>query len=707
MSFTFRNLFSEEGGDPEVESESGLSRDANPFSGDPEGVRGTQPSGPKGESARGPSLTLLASELLALIPPAISAQSGIPMSKEITVPLPPGGSHEVSLSTIYQLCPELFAAEITPLNDSTVTLPARLGEIGSAGSGRARVSLSDGLAAASSASAFSSEGFLPKGFSPAGAAAGEGAGEGAGTSEPGERATPPTAAPGLTLNWGAGPEAEGASNSPAAPAAGITSAEKNPFSSPTPTPNSSEGGALEKAAEVVDGTGSEDSLFGASPFEGGDFGTLFTKQAEADRDIPFPGGDRPGAPPPGFGEYFLSGKGVASGEKGEGLAGEGSAPSADGEQKQGASPEATAPIEDGERATRTVSNQAATQEPPQGTTLEASPVSAQAPTETQGGDPPARPVEPVPSEGFSPSAGFSLEWPSAGPDEKQGSAEPLDAWAASQHDIESTAAETPSSGPAFAEAPETSAAALGGGAGGMADAISGPAPSPPEPSGPLPPLGEDRFAPPAAGFAAPPSEGFSNREDASASLPPSPRIEASAAPTREGGRLQGFETGSCEESPGGRREQGTAGNQMSSEAFAIAPSQLAAADPGLRDLEFRALFSSDESFTLAKVARRIVEMPGIKVCSLATPGRFVKASTSENESLGDKAKEMSEAIRNLAKLTGLPDARCFTLHSDHGTVSLFVEGDCCLTVNHDETAFGPGVRERLILMARSIHKLEG
>jgi hypothetical protein len=129
-------------------------------------------------------------------------------------------------------------------------------------------------------------------------------------------------------------------------------------------------------------------------------------------------------------------------------------------------------------------------------------------------------------------------------------------------------------------------------------------------------------------------------------------------------------------------------------------------DVSLKDLEFRAIFSSDDSFTLAKVARKVVALEGVNACALATPAKLVQASRNEQSRLGDEAREMVDAIRNLAKLTGLPEARSFTLKTDRGTVSLFLEGDCCVTINHQAPNFGPGVREKLILIAQSIYKLE-
>ncbi|HRQ89292.1 MAG TPA: hypothetical protein PLA50_10870 [Bacteroidia bacterium] len=137
---------------------------------------------------------------------------------------------------------------------------------------------------------------------------------------------------------------------------------------------------------------------------------------------------------------------------------------------------------------------------------------------------------------------------------------------------------------------------------------------------------------------------------------------------------------------------------------AAAPSA-PAADDDLRDLELRAIFSTSESFTLSKVARKVVALSGINSCSLSTPVKLVQASRREENRLGDESREMVSTLRSLAKLTGMTEARTFTLQTDRGIVSLFLEGECCVTVHHDATAFGPGVREKLILIARSIGKL--
>jgi hypothetical protein len=136
-----------------------------------------------------------------------------------------------------------------------------------------------------------------------------------------------------------------------------------------------------------------------------------------------------------------------------------------------------------------------------------------------------------------------------------------------------------------------------------------------------------------------------------------------------------------------------------------APSNASANDDELRDLELRAIFSTSEVFTFSKVARKVVGLPGINSCSLSSPGKLVQASRREENRLGNEARDMVATLRSLAKLTGLPEARTFTLQTDRGIVSLFLEGDCCVTVHHDSNTFQPGVREKLILVARSLVKL--
>ncbi|MCB1076862.1 MAG: hypothetical protein KDM64_03445, partial [Verrucomicrobiae bacterium] len=64
-------------------------------------------------------------------------------------------------------------------------------------------------------------------------------------------------------------------------------------------------------------------------------------------------------------------------------------------------------------------------------------------------------------------------------------------------------------------------------------------------------------------------------------------------------------------------------------------------------------------------------------------------------------------VREIARATGMPNAETFTLHTDQGLISVFLSGDHCLTVRHEVGQFDPGVREKLILVARGLSGLEG
>ncbi len=164
MSFSFRNLFSQ--GDEENPTEGGGQTPENAVPRGPDGQpaqpffnsqgktgegnfqamfdqqsqqmpmvggsgsdpRGISPARTHGREVPKNVCNYLASELLAFIPPALAAQGGIPMEQTIPLEMPADGSNEVKLSAICRACPALFATEITPLNDSVITLPPKLSQ---------------------------------------------------------------------------------------------------------------------------------------------------------------------------------------------------------------------------------------------------------------------------------------------------------------------------------------------------------------------------------------------------------------------------------------------------------------------------------------------------------------------------------------------------------------------------------------------------
>ncbi len=275
MSFSFQNIFSpDEGGSEEKrpwEAHSGRS-DRN------ESASSSQ-SGE--EELR--YQAFLASELLAFIPPAIAAPSGIPMEKEIHVPFQVGSGQDVRLSTLYQMCPELFGAEITPLNDSTVTLPARLLAPGASNTPARAKTLDERLQERRGAS---------NGVNPFWCPVSSGKASGEEEERNDMKAEPSSEGPEERSKRPDGPA--GGAN----PFAGHSPSKSNAFSAPASIPEKGKASDLPKPAGGFDGP--EFNVAGTAgcppvnPFENQHgFSTLFSKAAAADTEIPMPEPSQP------------------------------------------------------------------------------------------------------------------------------------------------------------------------------------------------------------------------------------------------------------------------------------------------------------------------------------------------------------------------------------------------------------------------------
>lgn len=632
MSFSFRNIFSPD--DPEFETSTdspvsdGFTAPGSPGRGKME--TGT-PSAP-------PTQTFLASELLPYIPKAIAAQSGIPMEKELHVPLPSDGTLDVPLSAIYQLCPELFAAEITPLNDSVVTLPPRLGATPAAGS----------------PSEFARNPFSGK--------------VGAPTSADGPGENPfwsplPASAPAATS---ASPAKENPFSSDVPPV-------KNAFSSPeNVAPGDS--GNLKGHSDAFVMPKAENAFAAFPPFETpsskeGDgaqgFATLFSKQADADADLPFPKAsafsldtEEPEKESEGVWGAMFSGKAIEEGEP----------------TQDAAAGFADAPFENIGKLLNQAS--AAPKE-------KATPPASPSPAGPAEGTPPgfSAPCSPAAGTAGFPAldssgtfaTGFTAFSPaSAGEGEKKAVSQEKPgemSWSFDSPAPPSEAARPVALGFSLPDPPAPPVAAS-------------------EPALPAPPGFSGAFVSPAPAASPIPPSTPSVEKESPAPAGEAPAPESDAAPFSSSVVLEP-----------------TAAAPAFSAALPPAIDKTASSPEDDRDLELRAIFSTSESFTLSKVARKIVGLPGIQSCSLSLPGKLVQASRKEENRVGDEAREMVATLRSLAKLTGLPEARTFTLQTDRGIVSLFLEGECCVTVHHDASAFQPGVREKLILVARNLAKL--
>jgi hypothetical protein len=707
MSFTFRNLFSEEDG------VAGTNGDRNFQSGDPNrGQSGSE------SSAQPPSMqNFQVSELLPFIPPAISAESGIPMGKMVSIPMPSNGSGDIALSTLYQIVPELFAAEITPLNDSRVTLPVKIAEPeNSKAEEKKRVSGSIFEAPGQASAARSGDAFSA-GSETSGAAFQQ-------TEEdnpfwsPDENKSPPLAA--------ASTSAGGPPALPRQVATVQVKAGSGGFSAP-------EG----EAREPVAVSGAEVQSSQASPV----FGTPAETAPPPFSDVE---GRIPGAEkvelkmPSGFETPTAKDKGEATGDgspEEETGFGKGAnpfadftppeslplsepagtpAPPADGSTRDDSGgPAAGNPFESSDDFSTLFSKQAEEDSDipfpyPEGESgeswgamFDSEPKAQEASVELPKMEPGfGNMIKQVDSSVAAPKAKAEPEAPA------------MPSWTE-----DSPAAEPESEKQAPTEFMPPKPPAETGGFEGFEKALPS---KPAQKEDPSPARPEAVENPPVEEKAPEPSEELPGAMSGFAAFPDTEPVEDSQSePTAETppGDVRGDEspeTSGFQDDPAVAEAKPNA-NEVAEEVELPLPetrgpvslTPLAeTSDTSLRDLEFRAIFSSDEAFTLARVARRVIDLQGIYGCALATPSRMVQASKNEQSRLQDEAREMVGTIRNLAKLTGLPEARSFTLQTDQGTVSLFLEGDCCVSVHHDAGAFGPGVKEKLILIARSIHKLK-
>lgn len=689
MSFSFRNIFSPDDAEITGAGETAI----------PEGFQGPDAS-PSGRGSLTGSIpqksetqSFLASELLPFIPKAIAAQSGIPMSKEIRVPLPADGSLDVPLSTLYNLCPELFASEITPLNDSVVTLPPRLGATPAAeAEDEVAVNPRPSLLRESTSNPFWSPVTSPS--------ASATSPESANPFTPGGQ-TQPAATASIAPRPNPGDKPSSGFEAPPK----FPGAEGNSFGSGFASLSAKPG-----AAAPTPGTGG----FVSNPFESSEgFATLFSKAAESDASIPFPDSPATKEPPKEtdgvWGAMF-----ARAGAVEEETADRAEDPTTSFESI-GNLLKQSLPFENPSHAEAPFSGFAS---PP----AFAPPATAPAPSpeESPVSGFGAFGISPEPFAGsFAPFQKVADKPPVTDEARKSGPGEAGDG-----NDDGHGALDSENQNPwdGFAAQPETEPAPPPfSGFGAPASEPALPAPAEPIPA----PAPDTALAAPSAAFAPPleavgsaetplvaeaasvPATGFPTPAAIPApALPPVEAIAATApapAPAPEVVEAPAAHTGTVSTSE--VSVPAPVAEPVAAPAVTTTPAPAKDEADDLRDLELRAIFSTSESFTLSKVARKVVALPGIEACSLSTPGKLVQASRREENRLGNEAREMVATLRNLAKLTGLPEARTFTLQTDRGVVSLFLEGDCCVLVNHDSSAFGPGVREKLILIARCISRL--
>lgn len=120
-----------------------------------------------------------------------------------------------------------------------------------------------------------------------------------------------------------------------------------------------------------------------------------------------------------------------------------------------------------------------------------------------------------------------------------------------------------------------------------------------------------------------------------------------------------------------------------------------------RMLALQALFPSDGPLTLQHVAERCAALPGIQECVLVADGEVVGSAPGATE-FQESIRRKIESLRDFAASLGLSGGGNFTVRSDSGVRSFFLEEGTCVAVVHGDGAFPPGVREALMLTAREL-----
>ncbi len=575
MSLSFQDLFPSEDGEADEragtdQKRDGIADQTHPTMDDNRAIF-SKPFGgleKTGEEER----KYLVSELLPFVPPAIAAQSGIPMELEVSVPMPADGSGEVKLSTIYQACPKLFAAEITPLNDSEITLPVKISGF-------------------SSEEEFASSPFVP------GKAFGEDPEK---ESKPQSHHEPESGNP----FWSPVSKSKadkGGQKTESSVAKEFREEEKPPksepvsqfggFDEPAPRPEHQE----KQSAEPEPEPDPVKTGFSGMPFGGdGDFVTLFSNDEDSKDEPTAEEEEDDFEPSTSWGSMF---------------------------QPPKREPEVAEDLQETDKFSELGG-------------FEDFSTASDKPD-----DDPEETGEKVVKEPLAP---LGFEEPKSDPE----TSIETERESVEQSDVDPELKQK-------ASEPETQAVVE------------------PEPKFEADPMPENAPAP------KPSTIEFQRSEK------PKPEIEWTSAPLPVPAESAVAEKREAPESSIARGSH----------------------DDDLSDVELRAIFSTSEKFTLAKLARKVVGLPGIAACALSGSGKVVQASKSEENQLGAGAHDMVDAVRNIAKMTGMDEARSFTMKTEFGIVSLFLEGDCCLSVNHAESEFGPGIREKLIVIARTLHKL--
>ena len=127
----------------------------------------------------------------------------------------------------------------------------------------------------------------------------------------------------------------------------------------------------------------------------------------------------------------------------------------------------------------------------------------------------------------------------------------------------------------------------------------------------------------------------------------------------------------------------------------------------LRQLTLRAVLGTDQFLTAQDIVDRCAAFPGLQACLLLQPGGVLTSqgmAETEAATFRASAAKTRDSLAALAETIGLGTSGNFTLRTDHGIRSFFLEPGLCLAVSHSHPQFSGGTREKLILIAQELTK---
>ena len=129
----------------------------------------------------------------------------------------------------------------------------------------------------------------------------------------------------------------------------------------------------------------------------------------------------------------------------------------------------------------------------------------------------------------------------------------------------------------------------------------------------------------------------------------------------------------------------------------------------LRQLTLRAVLGTDQVLTGQDIVDRCAALPGLKACVLLQSNATLTSHGMDDANASafrSSAAKTRESLATLAETMGLGTGGNFTLRTDHGIRSFFLEANLCLAVWHAQPQFSGGTREKLILITQELSKSE-